>query len=115
MTTTCDDDSPGEPWLHADRVYALPGKPAAVIAYYTRTAAAAGWQVEHDPDPGAQAATAAGACWTKTEEDRHLLLKVDFNTGGYAPAPEVGRGIAYEVSVGSTADGGGGDEATCWQ
>ncbi len=115
VTTACDDDSPGEPWLHADRVYAFPGKPADVIAHYTRTVAAAGWHVEHDPDPAAQPATVAGACWTKTEEGRHLLLNVDFDTGGYSPAPEVSGGIAYEVSVGTTADGSGGDEATCWR
>ncbi|MER6629710.1 hypothetical protein ABT301_15945 [Streptomyces sp. NPDC000987] len=112
-STACDDDSPGEPWLHADRLYAFPGKPVDVIAYYTKAAAAAGWQVTHDPDAGATSATVAGACWSKTEKDRHLLLDVDFNTGGWSPTPEVGKGIAYAVSVGSTADGGGGDEATC--
>ncbi|MFI1561932.1 hypothetical protein ACH4ZX_02495 [Streptomyces sp. NPDC020490] len=37
------------------------------------------------------------------------------HTGGWSPAPGVGKGIAYAVSAGSTADGGGGDEATCWQ
>jgi len=115
VSTACDDDSPGEPWLHADRLYAFPGKPADVIAYYSRTAAAAGWQVEHNPTPGASSAAVAGACWSKTEKDRRLLLNVDFNTGGWSPAPKVDKGIAYAVSVGSTADGGAGDEATCWQ
>ncbi|MEU5100123.1 hypothetical protein [Streptomyces sp. NPDC020996] len=113
VSTACDGDSPGEPWLHADRLYAFPGKPADVIAHHTEAAAAAGWQIEHDPDPGAASVTVAGACWTKTEKDRHLLLDVDFNTGGWSPAPEVGKGIAYAVSVGSTADAGGGEEATC--
>ncbi|MFC3576693.1 hypothetical protein ACFOZ0_26095 [Streptomyces yaanensis] len=114
VSTACDDDSPGEPWLHADRVYAYPGKAADVIAYYTRTAAAAGWRSEPNP-PDAAPATVIGACWTKTEQGRHLLLNVDFNTDVYSPPPKVGNGIAYEVSVGSTADGGGGEEASCWQ
>ncbi|MPY30563.1 hypothetical protein FNH09_04330 [Streptomyces adustus] len=115
VTTGCDDDSSGEPWLHADRLYTYPGKPADVIAYYTGTAASAGWRFERNPDPEASPATAPEACWTKTDQGRHLLLDVDFRTEDYSPAPEVGKEIAYEVSVGSTADGGGGSEAACWQ
>ncbi|MDX2592116.1 hypothetical protein PV343_07560 [Streptomyces sp. WI03-4A] len=114
VTTGCDDDSSGKPWLHADRLYAFPGKRVDVIAHYTATAAAAGWRPEYDPGPGAPDATVEGACWTRTAKGRHLLLTVDFRTGGYSPAPKVSKGIAYEVSVGTTSDGSGGGEASCW-
>ncbi|MEU4037764.1 hypothetical protein [Streptomyces collinus] len=112
VTTGCDDDSSGRR-LHAERLYAFPGGPGDVMAHYTRTASAAGWQPEHDPGPKAPDATIAGACWTRTDKGRHLLLSVDFRTGGYAPAPKTAGGIAYEVSVGTTSDGSGG-EASCW-
>ncbi|MFJ9822000.1 hypothetical protein ACIRU3_43555 [Streptomyces sp. NPDC101151] len=111
VTTGCDDDSSGQPWLHADRLYAYPGKPDAVIAHYTKTADAAGWHPERDPDPDAPPATVEGACWTRTTQGRRLLLTVDFRTDGFSPAPKVGKGIAYEVSVGTESDGG---SATCW-
>ncbi|PKW06533.1 hypothetical protein SAMN05428944_6413 [Streptomyces sp. 1222.5] len=114
VTTGCDDDSSGAPWLHADRLYAFPGGPGDVVAHYTRAAAAAGWRPERDPSGTAAPASVEGACWTRTEHGRHLLLTVDFPTGSISPAPEVGSGIAFEVSVGSKADGSGGDEATCW-
>ncbi|MET7451497.1 hypothetical protein ABZT03_06280 [Streptomyces sp. NPDC005574] len=116
VMTGCDDDSSGAPWLHADRVYAVPGRPAAVIAHYTKTAAAAGWQLERDPDAWAAPATVEGACWTSTEQGRHLLLSVNFHTGGFSPRPrpdpKTRTGLVYVVSVGTERDG---DAATCWQ
>lgn len=115
VTTACDDDSSGKPWLHADRVYAFPGSREEVIAHYTRAASAAGWRIERDPSPGAAPDTVEGACWTRTDKNRHLLLDVDFRTGAYSPRPQVGSGIAYEVSIGTTSDGSNDDgEATCW-
>ncbi|MHB9857894.1 hypothetical protein [Streptomyces sp. YIM S03343] len=115
IATACDDDSPGQPWLHADRLYAFPGEREDVIAHYAKAATAAGWEFERNPAPGALAASVEGACWTRTEKGRHLLLNVDFRLGPYSPAPEVGKGIAYEVSIGSTPDGNNDDnEATCW-
>ncbi|MER6468805.1 hypothetical protein [Streptomyces collinus] len=113
VSTGCDGDSSGEPWLHAERLYAFPGERGDVIAHYAATAAAAGWHPEHDPEPEAPDATVEGACWTRTTKGRPLLLTVDFRTGGYSPAPEVTEGIAYEVSVGTASDGSGG-EASCW-
>ncbi|MEU6370215.1 hypothetical protein ABZ876_31955 [Streptomyces sp. NPDC046931] len=110
-TTGCDDDSPGRPWLHADHLYAYPGKPDDVVAHYTRIAAAAGWRLEADPAPGAPPAGVEGACWARTAQGRHLLLSVDFRTAGFSPAPEVGTGIAYVVSVGTQPDG---STDTCW-
>ncbi|MFE2581422.1 hypothetical protein [Streptomyces sp. NPDC059378] len=86
-----------------------------MIACYTEKAASAGWRPAPDPDPWTSPATGADVCWTKTEQGRHVVLNVDFRTEAYSPAPEVGNGIAYEVSFGSTADGGGGSEAACWQ
>ncbi|MFC9279548.1 hypothetical protein [Streptomyces collinus] len=100
--------------LHADRLFAFPGKRGDVLARYTAAASASGWHPEHDPAPDAPDATVEGACWTRTAKGRHLLLSVDFRTGGYSPAPEVGKGVAYEVSVGTTSDGSGGGEASCW-
>ncbi|ELP69217.1 hypothetical protein ACKI1I_11250 [Streptomyces turgidiscabies] len=111
VTTGCDDDSGGKPWLHADRLYAFPGKPDAVIAHYTETARAEGWHPEADPDPAAPPSGVEGACWTRTDKNRHLLLTVDFRTGGFSPAPEVGTGLAYAVTVGTEGDGG---TAACW-
>ncbi|WP_327694457.1 hypothetical protein [Streptomyces sp. NBC_00459] len=111
VTTGCDDDSSGKPWLHADRLYAFPGKPDAVIAHYTKAAGADGWRPEADPDPAAPPPTVEGACWTKTDKNRHLLLSVDFRTAGFSPAPEVGTGLAYAVTVGAEGDDG---TATCW-
>ncbi|MFE4963655.1 hypothetical protein [Streptomyces sp. NPDC056660] len=104
VTTGCDDDSSGAPWLHADRLYVFPGRSDDVIAYYTKAAAAAGWHSEPDP------ARAAEACWTRTERGRHLLLDVDLHPRGFAPEPEAGTGLAYSVSVGTERDGG---EETC--
>ncbi|MFH8935317.1 hypothetical protein [Streptomyces griseosporeus] len=115
VTTACDDDSSGKPWLHADRIYAFPGTRADVIAHYTRAASAAGWQYERNPSPIAAPDTVEGACWTRTDKGRHLLLDVDFRTDAYSPRPQVSDGIAYEVSIGSTSDGSNDDgEATCW-
>ncbi len=115
VTTGCDDDSSGAPWLHADRLYAFPGEPDDVITYYVKAAAAAGWKFEEDPASGAPPATVEGACWTRTEQGRHLLLDVDLRPQGFSPepepAPEVGAGLAYSVSVGTERDGG---QATCW-
>ncbi|MET7479795.1 hypothetical protein ABZT17_36295 [Streptomyces sp. NPDC005648] len=111
VTTGCDDDSSGAPWLHADRLYAFPGTPDDVITYYTRTAAAAGWKFEKDPAPGAPPATVEGACWTRTEKGRHLLLDVALRPKGFSPEPEAGTGLAYSVSVGTERDGG---KETCW-
>jgi hypothetical protein len=111
VTTGCDDDSSGAPWLHADRLYAFPGKPDDVIAYYTKTAAAAGWNFEQDPDPNAPSATVEGACWTRTERGRHLLLTLDLHPKGFSPEPKVGTGLAYSLSIGSQRDGG---KETCW-
>ncbi|MDH6219259.1 hypothetical protein [Streptomyces pseudovenezuelae] len=112
VTTGCDDDSSGKPWLHADRVYAFPGNPDDVLAHYAKTAAAEGWHPEADPDPEAPPATVEGACWTKTEKSRHLLLNIDFHTDGFSPTPKVGTGLAYAVTVGTEGDGG---TPTCWQ
>jgi len=111
VTTGCDDGSGGKPWLHADRLYAYPGTRADVLGHYTRTAAAARWHREADPAPDAPPATVEGACWTTTSGGRHLLLTVDFRTNAFSPAPDPGRGITYEVSVGSRTDGAAG---TCW-
>jgi hypothetical protein len=111
VTTGCDDASSGKPWMHADRLYAFPGRPDDVIAHYTKTAAADGWHPEPDPDPGAPPATVEGACWTKTEKSQHLLFSVDFRTEGFSPTPRAGTGLAYAVSVGAE---GNGDTATCW-
>jgi hypothetical protein len=116
VTTGCEDDSTGAPWLHAERLYAVPGRPGAVIAHYTKTVAAAGWHWEKDPDAGAPPATVEGACWTRTERGRHLLLSVDFRTEGFSPQPKpdpgAGTSLVYAVSVGTERDGGA---ATCWQ
>ena len=112
VTTGCDDDSSGKPWLHADRLYAFPGKPGDVIAHYAEAATATGWHRESDPTPGAPPAAVEGACWTRTAQGRHLLFSVDFRTGGFSPEPEAGAGIAYEVSLGTRSDGG---TATCWR
>ncbi|MGW2959070.1 hypothetical protein ACWDGI_11380 [Streptomyces sp. NPDC001220] len=115
ITTACDDDSSGQSWLHADHIYAFAGDNSEVIDHYTKAAAAAGRRFEQDPDPAATAPEVEGACWTRTEKGRHLLLTVDFRTGAYSPAPEVGTGIAYEVSIGTTPDGNNDDnESTCW-
>lgn len=115
VTTGCDDDSSGEPWLHADRVYVFPDRPDVVLAHYSKAATAAGWHHEPDPDPEAPPATSEGACWTKTSQGRHLLLGVNFGiAGSYSPEPEAGTGIVYEVSVGTTPDGGA-DGTACWE
>ncbi|MER8033018.1 hypothetical protein ABTZ78_29100 [Streptomyces bauhiniae] len=98
VSTGCDDDSAGPAWLHADRVYAFPGTRQAVIDHYTRTAAAQGWHTGPAPHTGA-------ACWTRTDDGRHLVLNVDFQLDAWSPAPAPGRGLAYEVTVGSNADG----------
>lgn len=100
VTTGCDDDSSGAPWLHADRLYAYPGRSEDVISYYSRAAASAGWELDEG------SATVNGVCWTRIEQGRHLLLDVELRPGGFSPEPEVGTGIAYSVSVGSERDGG---------
>ena len=100
VTTGCDDDSGGAPWLHAERLYAFPGRPEDVISFYTGAAASAGWKLEED------SATVDGVCWTRIEQGRHLVLDVELRPGGFSPEPEVGAGIAYSVSVGSERDGG---------
>ncbi|MFJ8731537.1 hypothetical protein [Streptomyces bauhiniae] len=98
VSTGCDDDSAGPAWLHAGRVYAFPGTRQAVIAHYTRTAAAQGWHSGPAPQAGA-------ACWTRTDDGRHLVLDVDFQLDSWSPTPDPGKGIGYEVTVGSNADG----------
>ncbi|MEU9920246.1 hypothetical protein AB0H51_02810 [Streptomyces griseoluteus] len=98
VSTGCDDDSAGPAWLHAGRVYAFPGTRQAVIDHYTRTAAALGWQSGPAPQPGA-------ACWTRTDDGRRLVLDVDFQLDSWSPAPDPGKGIGYEITVGSNADG----------
>lgn len=99
VSTGCDDDSPGPAWLHAGRVYAFPGTRQAVIDHYTRIAAAQGWHTGPAPQAGA-------ACWTRTDDRRYLVLDVDFHLDAWSPVPDPGKGIAYEVTVGSNADGG---------
>ncbi|MGV9319035.1 hypothetical protein [Streptomyces sp. NPDC003660] len=99
VSTGCDDDSPGPAWVHADRLYTFPGSRRAVVDHYARVAAAGGWRRD-------TASRADAACWTRTADDRHLVLAVDFQLGGWTPAPELGNGIGYEVTVGSNADGG---------
>ncbi|RZU36464.1 hypothetical protein EV284_3957 [Streptomyces sp. BK022] len=99
VSTGCDDDSPGPAWLHAGRVYAFPGTRQAVIDHYTRTAAAQGWTSGPTPHAGA-------ACWTRIDDGRHLVLDVDFQLDTWSPVPDPGKGIGYEVMVGSDADGG---------
>lgn len=100
VTTGCDDDSSGPPWLHADRLYAFSGGPDDVLAHYTKTAAAAGWLVRRT------AARVSETCWTRTEQGRHLLLDVDLRPTGFSPEPETGTGFAYSVSIGTGRDGG---------
>lgn len=99
VSTGCDDDSPGPAWLHADRVYTFPGDRRAVVDHYTRIAAAQGWHTGPAPQAGA-------ACWTRTDDGRYLVLDVDFHLDAWSPVPDPGKGIAYEVTVGSNADGG---------
>ncbi|WP_244373705.1 hypothetical protein [Streptomyces griseorubiginosus] len=115
MTTGCDDESAGAPWLHADRLYTFPGDPGDVITHYADAAAAADWHRERDPAAGAPPATVEGACWTTTEKDRHLLLTIDLHPRGFSPEPETaagtGQGVVYAVSIGTERDGGGD---TCW-
>ncbi|RRR76338.1 hypothetical protein [Streptomyces sp. RP5T] len=115
VTTGCDDDSGGAPWLHADRLYVFPGRADDVIGHYARAAAAAGWRLEEDPAPGAPPATVEGACWSRTEQGRHLLFQVDLRPQGFSPEPEpepeVGTALTYAVSVGTERGGG---EETCW-
>ncbi|MFJ4005827.1 hypothetical protein ACIPWL_20590 [Streptomyces sp. NPDC090023] len=98
VSTGCDDDSPGPAWLHADRVYAFPGTRRAVVDHYARVAAAQGWR--RDP-----ASRADATCWTRIADGRHLVLAVDFQLDAWSPAPDPGKGIGYEVTVGSNADG----------
>ena len=117
VTTGCDDDSSGEPWLHADRVYAFPGRPEQVVAHYARTASAAGWHRVTDPGPETAPGTAARTCWTRTEKSRHLLLSIDFHTDAFSPEPEsgldpepeAGNGLIYAITVGTEAGGGASD------
>ena len=111
VTTGCDDDSAGAPWLHADRLYVSPGTPEDVLTHYSKAAAAAGWTYEQDPAPEAPPATVEGACWTRTEQGRHLLLNLDLRPRGFSPEPAAGTGRAYSVSVGTRKDGG---EESCW-
>ncbi|MFF8648136.1 hypothetical protein ACF06D_07760 [Streptomyces griseoluteus] len=98
VSTGCEDDSPGPAWLHAGRVYAFPGTRQAVIDHYARTAAAQGWQRGPAPQAGV-------ACWTRTDDGRHLVLDVGFQLDTWSPVPDPGKGIGYEVTVGSNADG----------
>ncbi|MFE0350774.1 hypothetical protein [Streptomyces griseoluteus] len=98
VSTGCDDDSAGPVWLHAGRVYAFPGTRQAVIDHYARTAAAQGWLRGPAPQAGA-------ACWTRTDDGRHLVLDVDFQLDSWSPVPDPGKGPGYEVTVGSNADG----------
>ncbi|WP_432019724.1 hypothetical protein [Streptomyces sp. 1222.5] len=42
VTTGCDDDSSGAPWLHADRLYAFPGGPGDVAEWSWATSRAPG-------------------------------------------------------------------------
>ncbi|MFF9375843.1 hypothetical protein ACF1BB_14985 [Streptomyces griseoluteus] len=98
VSTGCDDGSAGPAWLYAARVYAFPGTRQAVIDHYIRTAAAEGWQRGPAPQAGA-------ACWTRTDDGRHLVLDVGFQLDSWSPLPDPGKGIGYEVTVGSNADG----------
>jgi hypothetical protein len=41
----------------------------------------------------------AGACWTRTDKGRHLLLSVDFHTDAYSPPPQVGAGLAGSAGL----------------
>lgn len=115
VTTGCDDDSSGEPWLHADRLYAFPGSPEQVIDHYAKTASAAGWHLETDPGPETASDTAARTCWTRKEKNRHLLLSIDFDTDAFSPEPEpepgpdAGKGLFYVITVGTETEGGASD------
>jgi hypothetical protein len=104
VTTGCDDDSGGSPWLHADRLYTFPGSPEQIIAHYAKTASMAGWHREKDRDPEAASATAEGACWTKADKNRHLLLSIDFHTDAFSPEPDAGRGLVYAITVGTETE-----------
>ncbi|MET8082359.1 hypothetical protein [Streptomyces sp. NPDC005303] len=64
------------------------------------------WKFEEDPAPGAPPATVEGACRTRTEQGRHLLLNVDLRPRGFSPEPDVGTGLACSASVGTERDGG---------
>ncbi|MET7287645.1 hypothetical protein [Streptomyces sp. NPDC005573] len=110
VTTECDDDSSGPAWLHADRVYAFPGRPEDVLAHYAQKAAPAGWRARRDPYPDAPPPSVDGACWTRTTRGRHLMFQIGFDTRGFVSAPRAGNGVVYVVTVGTEAD----SDTACW-
>ncbi|MFJ9905825.1 hypothetical protein ACIRVK_23520 [Streptomyces sp. NPDC101152] len=48
-------------------------------------------KAEEDPDPAAPPTTVEGACWTKIEQGRHLLLDVDLPPRASRPSPRLAR------------------------
>ncbi|MFF4850581.1 hypothetical protein [Streptomyces sp. NPDC001194] len=110
--TACDDDSSGDAWLSAERLYSASESKAEILGYYTEAATADGWKLEEDTAPQRVPAEVRGICFSKGGDGSAMTLTVTFPTGDeYSPAPDFGAGTGVEVLVGAVVDG---SSASCW-
>ncbi|MFI5672547.1 hypothetical protein [Streptomyces sp. NPDC051704] len=112
VETACDDDSSGDAWLSAERLYSAPGSKAEILGYYTRAATADGWKPEENTSPQRVPAEVAGLCFSKGGEGGAMTLTVTFPTGDkYLPVPDFGAGTGVGILVGAEIDG---SPTSCW-
>ncbi|MBT2408923.1 MULTISPECIES: hypothetical protein [unclassified Streptomyces] len=112
VETACDDDSSGDAWLSAERLYSSTESKTEILDYYTKAAAADGWKLEENTSPQRAPVDVEGLCFSKGGDGNAMTLTVSFPTGDtYAPAPDFGAGTGFELLVGAEIDG---SPTPCW-
>lgn len=112
VESACDDDSSGDAWLSAERLYSSKQSKAEILEHYTKAAAADGWKLEEDTSPRRAPADVAGLCFSKGGDGNAMMLTVTFPTGDkYRPAPDFGAGTGVGILVGAEIDG---SPTPCW-
>ncbi|MFI6150711.1 hypothetical protein [Streptomyces sp. NPDC051109] len=112
VETACDDDSSGDAWLSAERLYSAPEPKTEILDYYTRAATADGWKREENTSPQRAPADVGGLCFSKGGDGSAMTLTVTFPTGDkYLPAADFGAGTGVEILVGAEKDG---SPIPCW-
>ncbi|MGW8777624.1 hypothetical protein ACWGNM_06075 [Streptomyces sp. NPDC055796] len=112
VETACDDDSSGDAWLSAARLYSASESKTEILGYYTKAARADGWKLEEHASPLHVPAEVEGLCFSKGGDGSAMTLTVTFPSGEkYLPVPDFGAGTGVEVLVGAEIDG---SSIPCW-
>ncbi|WP_051806259.1 hypothetical protein [Streptomyces sp. NRRL F-2747] len=112
VETACDDDSSGDAWLSAERLYSASGSKTDIFGYYTKAATADGWKLEEHTSALHVPADVEGLCFSKGGDGSAMTLTVNFPSGEkYFPVPDFGAGTGVGILVGAEIDG---SPIPCW-